>query len=151
MKIGFDLDGVLIEDSRSIMWALISKQTHLKTLFIRNLKPSIHPSMFLHDNDTACIITARQIDLRVETKKWCDKHFPGMEIIHAASPQWKKHSDWEKWCKQVAQCKADAINKFGVDVYFEDLPATVSHLRELCPNCTIIQYGGALGEAEKSQ
>ena len=144
MKIGFDLDGVLIEDSDSILWAMMNKDLQLIELFIKCLKPSIHPSMFLHDNDIAFIITARQPELKILTVRWCIKHYPSIHVAFAATPPWTDYSDWKRWFKEVARQKAKIINNLNLDVYFEDMTNTVDELRELCPNTKIIQYGGRL-------
>ena len=50
----------------------------------------------------------------------------------------------EGWDEIQAQRKAKAINDNKIEVFFEDAPQVVIHLRELCLGTKIIQYGGRI-------
>jgi len=50
----------------------------------------------------------------------------------------------EKFYEGHAIKKAEYINKYNLDVFFEDAPDIVEKLRELCPKTIIIQVGGRL-------
>jgi len=44
--------------------------------------------------------------------------------------------------REEAERKAKALNDNNIDVFFEDAPDVVAHLRRLCKSTKIVQYGG---------
>ena len=48
----------------------------------------------------------------------------------------------KEWGLIQAERKAKALNDNNIDVFFEDAPDVVKHLRRLCKNTKIVQYGG---------
>lgn len=143
MKIGFDLDGVLA--TQSIVELILIRDNDFATdQYCGTLIPQLNPAMFLGKGDTAVIITARKAELDSITKDWCKLHYPQYKLYHIKVPQWltTHEADIAEWHSLVAKAKAKLINKLDLDIYFEDMPETVEQLRQLCPNCKIIQYGG---------
>ena len=143
MKIGFDLDGVLLTQN-SVDIVLTRENDRAKRLYYETLQPQLTPCMFAHDADELFIITAREQFLQQLTKKQCDKFFPNITLVQIAVPQWENAGKWYEWFVSVAKAKAEVINQLGLDIYFEDMPITVEKLRELCKKCKIIQYGGRI-------
>lgn len=147
MKIGFDLDGVIISCD-SYIWGLARDNEPVLRLALEESKPLLNPRMFTSETDEIYFITARTFRFWDLTKRWCNHFFPGIKLVLVKVESWKDQSKWNDWYKTVATEKAKAINKLKLDVYFEDMPITVKHLRELCPNTKIIQYGGRIGRSE---
>jgi len=143
MKIGFDLDGVLASQSIPEL-IFVAGNPFAEDQYYGTLVPQLNPAMFLGKDDWGYIITARKERLSSLTKEWCRLHFPSYKLYHVKVPQWKstETKDIEKWQYEVAKRKAKLINELDLDVYFEDMPETVETLRQLCPKCKIIQYGG---------
>jgi hypothetical protein len=48
----------------------------------------------------------------------------------------------KEWSLIQAERKAKALNDNNIDVFFEDAPDVVKHLRRLCKSTKIVQYGG---------
>jgi hypothetical protein len=141
MKIGFDIDGVIATQEPGI-FIPIRDSPVAQEVYYSSRQPELLPSMFCHKDDKAYIITARKKELKQITKDWCKLHFPGLTVIQLNTPEWNKTSEIKVWMKGIAEVKAEKINELQLDVYFEDMPETVIWLRNLCPNCKIIQYGG---------
>ncbi len=141
MKIGFDIDGVLAnQDTAEII--LIKENSTAEMYYYATREPMLRTSMFLAETDKCYIITCRKEEFKEITEKWCSKHYPGASLVYISVPQWKSTEEIQSWFKEVAVKKAETINELKLDVYFEDMVETVFWLRELCPNCKIIQYGG---------
>jgi len=143
MKIGFDLDGVLVQQS-TVEIILMKDNAFAEKLYYETRKPLLNPYLFLNEEDEGVIITSRKESLRKVTERHCRKHHPNLRLFHVTCPQWKSHKDVEEWFKEIARRKSEVINKLQLDIYFEDMPETVEELRKLCPNTKIIQYGGRL-------
>lgn len=147
MKIGFDLDGVIVSCD-SYIWGLAQGNEPVLKLALEEAKPVLNPRLFTSEKDEIYFITARSPAFDEITKRWCKHFFPDVTLVSVVVPPWKDSNGWDKWYTIVARMKANIINDLKIDVYFEDMPVTVKHLRKLCPNTKIIQYGGRIGWPE---
>ena len=145
MKIGFDLDGVVVP-CQSVIWALMNNNIEAQRLAVAEAHPNplFNPKMFMNGEDVGFIITARYVDLADITEQWVKKYYPDLQYINVDVKRWKTKKEWTDWYKIVAYAKAEAINNLGLDIYFEDMPITVKQLRKLCPNTKIILFGGRI-------
>lgn len=141
MKIGFDLDGVLTDADTSLyrfIYYLLKEKDpklydFLRSTYFNELRPLYNPELFLADGDEYYIITGRHspIDDGV-TMDWCEKHCPNNKGVFLVGG--------EGISSRVA--KAEKIRELGIEVYFDDDPNIVRHLREALPDVTVIQIGG---------
>ena len=143
MKIGFDLDGVLATQSTTEI-VLMKHNIIADKVYYKTRQPNMFPTLFLHKNDLAVIITARRVDLKEITEEWCKRHFPQFKLYYVNCPTWIKAENIDEWFREVAKRKAELIKELELDVYFEDIPKVVLRLRKLCLKCKVIQYGGRI-------
>lgn len=144
MRIGFDLDGVIAEDCVGF-WSL-SKDQPLEVFvqvcaFARVL---LHPKNFMNQDDLGYIVTARDPRLKEVTLAWCGKNVQGLTVLFAEVPHWRDNSEWDKWEVACAIKKAELIDKLELDVFIDNNPITVDHLRDLCKHTKILLYGGGV-------
>jgi len=143
MRIGFDLDGVLLTQSE-IEIVLTRENDQFAEYYYKTREPQLDPYMFTSDLDDVVIITCRAEKWREITARQCARFFPAIPFYHLSVPTWTDSTKWTDWFKSVASKKAAKIKDLELDVYFEDMPETVLELRKLCKETKIIQYGGRL-------
>ena len=143
MKIGFDIDGVIVPLSE-IEIRLTHEFPNLERIYYDTRKIQLIPQDFISNDDEAFMITGRRAALIPQTEAWHKKYFPNITLIVLSVEPYTRDEDIQDWMKRSAVAKAAKINELGLDVYFEDMPTTVRALRELCPNTKIIQYGGRI-------
>lgn len=144
MKIGFDLDSVLCNLDVTTFVLLKAHSLYLEKLYLETRTPLINPQLFMRRDDKGYIITARRPELRELTIEWCRKYVPNLQLVLTNYPDFNDTCDWDMWIYQIAGIKAAVIDHLGIEVYLEDVPEIVLHLRNICTNCKIIQYGGSL-------
>jgi phage FluMu protein Com len=147
MQIGFDLDGV-ISDLDTTLFRLIrhtnfphkeTEERFKQGYFARlHLRANWNPEELIAEDDEYHIITARHSSTDTcITLKWCKKYCPNAKTVNIVG---KQGHTW----KESADSKAEKINDLGIEVYFEDDPRIVAHLREKCPKTKIIRVGGRI-------
>jgi len=142
--LGFDIDGFLAKQN-IINIALTRNDGFAKKLYYQSCEPYMNPYLFMNEFDEGYIITARDPELKLITKRWCNKYFPNLQLYQLDVPFYKDGESVLDWLETIAVEKSKVINYLSLDVYFEDIPYIVNRLRELCKNCAVIQYGGRLG------
>lgn len=151
MRIGFDLDGVVLDIDlgiiRLIDFSKAEDKRVLERFYYASRKIQLNPIDFLHGDDELYFVTGRHEGVMDITESWAKRFFPQATLIsvnhgHVVG---KAPGDVDRWLYEQAALKAEVIKQCNINVYFEDTPETVKYLRELCPHCTIIQYGGRTG------
>jgi len=107
----------------------------------------LNPVDFLvFPDDEYYLITSRSKELTSITKKWVKKYCPHVKKLIVLGQRLlgntSNKKEIEEWLDTTARDKAEVINKYKIEVYFDDSTYVVKRLRELCPNCKIINYGG---------
>lgn len=143
MKVAWDFDGVLCDVSVTLLSLMKGADMKIVEWYWRERKPLLDPRLFLAEEDTFFIITARDPAYWRITNKWLKRWIGNMnyEYICVGDWSWDKH-DEIKILDQVSEAKAKAINDNKIDIYFDDSEYIVKKLRQLCPNCKVIHYGG---------
>jgi len=154
VRIGYDLDGVLCDIDVAVIRIMDNlpkvQRDSVEEWYYRDRKPRLNPYLFGLPEDEVFIITGRQQQLKDITTTWVTKHFPDIIksgrffIVGAENDTLNGVNDKdeiEKWCQRRIKEKADMINKLKLDVYFDD-NVFIQDLRELCPSCKIIHFGG---------
>lgn len=156
MKVGFDLDGVLCDIGiveLHLMHKLPPEEEETAELYYyTERKQLLNPKLLMHEDDEYHIITSRHQGLVEVTERWVRKYYPDVDSISVVGQEaWYKMAAkaddpnvWREYAIAAVKLKADKINQLGLDVFFDDSVGNVLQLRELCPNTTIIQYGGRL-------
>jgi hypothetical protein len=98
------------------------------------------------DEDEGFIITCRVADGKEITKAWCRKYAPGLKLIQLVPKVKTGAETFLEWCLESAKQKAQVINRLKLDVYFDDVPNMVRHLRRFCTDTKIIHYGHQIYE-----
>jgi hypothetical protein len=157
MKIAFDLDGVVLQQEMYSLKAIDSceneqERSELMRYYYARRSIQLNPVDFLADDDKLFFITGRSILVEDITKKWAKKYFPMATVITTRTILPSSNNDLmtknyvndgkKEWGLIQAERKAKALNDNNIDVFFEDAPDVVKHLRQLCKNTKIIQYGG---------
>lgn len=150
MRVGFDLDGVIVEYSIA-KWLLVDgikdkERRELIYFFLTsNCKLKSHPSEFLHKDDEYVIITGRAKRWRKTTKEWLKRHGINTSTLFMCNVGLPRdYSSIGVFFDAMAGAKARYIKSECLDIYFEDSPVLVEKLRKLCPKVRIIQIGGRL-------
>ena len=143
MKIGFDIDGVIVPLSE-IEIRVVHEFPNLERIYYDTRKIQLIPQDYLCNDDEAYIITGRRAALIPQTKAWHEKYFPNIPLIILSVEPYTSDEGIDDWMQRSAVEKSKKINELGLDIYFEDMPMTVRALRKLCPNTKIIQYGGRI-------
>jgi hypothetical protein len=152
MKIGFDIDGVLADINVATLRIMDNLKKEAKNSaeqwYYRERKPLLDPRMMLGKDDEMVFITGRPERVRKITEDWVKFYYP-QATLHFASPKMgtiKGNTPEEiaKWCASKLLTKATKINELGIDVFFEDDSEGLCELRDACPNCKIIKYGGRI-------
>jgi len=106
----------------------------------------LNPVEFLlFSEDEYYIITSRMEKGKRITEEWVRKYCPACKklfILDDGFPKENNEKAVYEWLDKMANSKAKIINKYKIDVYFEDSSYIVKKLRKLCPNCKVINYGG---------
>ena len=148
MNIGFDLDGVVVEQQLGILRIIdILGQEHkdeLMQYYCSSLKTQLNPLDYIADNDKLFFITGRSKAIEDITKYWATKYFPTATVYVTCNPTPNKEDEVINWSLLVAKNKSKYIIENNIEVFFEDNPTAVKYLRELCPNCKVIQYSSRL-------
>jgi hypothetical protein len=156
MRIAFDLDGVVLQQEIYSLKAIDSckneeERSELMRCYYARRSIQLNPVDFLADEDELFFITGRSLLVEDLTKRWAKKYFPMATVIVTRTILPSSDSDLmtknyvkgeKKWSLIQAERKAKALNDNNIDVFFEDDPGVVKHLRRLCMNTKIVQYGG---------
>lgn len=143
MKIGFDLDGVIVEDCVGF-WSRSDEKPEITPYVVSMARLLFNPRLLLGEGDQGFIITSRDPKLKTVTLAWCKKNVPGLTVLFAEVLHWAETSEWKDWELDCARKKADIINHLKLDVYVDNNPVTVSLLRHLSKDTKILLYGGAV-------
>ena len=98
------------------------------------------------------VITSRPERLRWITERWLKHYYPNAKLIIVDQATLGSCNDVKgikQWLKTKVEMKAAVINKFGIEVYFDDESEMLEHFRKLCPNCKIIKYGGRIEDGKE--
>jgi len=151
MIIGFDLDGVIasIDIPLFRLADKMGESTEIYRWNFRTAKRILNPIDFLvFSDDEYYIITSRLKEGEDITRLWVKKYCPHCKeliILDDGVPS-KDANEKEvyEWLDRMAISKAEVIKKYKIEVYIEDSSYIVKRLRELCPDCKIINYGGRI-------
>lgn len=143
MKIGFDLDGVIVEDCVGF-WAKSNEKPDVTEYVVSMARLLFNPRLLLGQDDLGFVITARSPKLKAITLAWCGKNIPGLTILFAEVPHWNSVTEWGDWELMCSERKAAIIKHLELDVYIDNNPITVNHLRKMCEGVKILLYGGAV-------
>jgi len=146
MKIGFDLDGVVVKNNLTIlrMIDLIEdpvKRNDISKYYYKQQEIQLDPLDFILEEDELYIITSRSNKYRKETEYLVNRHFPSAKLIIVDLVEPHLLFNLKDWYKKQAELKAKVIKENRIDVYFEDRPQVARYLRKFCPNCKIICFG----------
>jgi hypothetical protein len=147
MNIGFDLDGVIVSQDIAILRLLDRLNLNRKVrdeiayFYYTSRTLQLNPLDFIAENDTLYIITGRSKKYESITRWFVTKYFPTCKLIilNHIEPTNIEKNKLHSWFETQAKLKAHIINKYNINVYFEDSPEVVKYLRVMCPNCNIIQ------------
>lgn len=147
VNIGFDVDGVCVDIDlgiiRLIDYAREEDREDLKKFYYVQRKNLLNPLDFLIDGkDGLFFITGREKSLYDVTLKWIKKYYPRGIPVFVDTGHLEVGQSLDEWDEMQAKRKAIAIKKFKIDVFFDDNQDLVLKLRELCPDCKCICYGG---------
>ena len=157
MKIAFDLDGVVLHQEMYSLKAIDSckneqERSELMRCYYSHRSIQLNPVDFLADDDELFFVTGRSVLVEDLTKKWAKKYFPMATVIATRTILPSSDSDLmtknyvndrnKEWGLIQAERKAKALNDNNIEVFFEDSPDVVKHLRRLCKRTKIVQYGG---------
>lgn len=155
MKIGFDLDGVVADIDLVALELIHSIQDpklrrKLEEQYYLNRKVLLDPSKCKVNNmDTIYIITSRYsttgLDINEITKEWLRQHNIYFDVLLFVENPIYYLSNLEEWYKELSHRKAEIINKEKLDIFFEDDPKIVKHLRTICPMTKIVKFGDRIG------
>jgi len=146
MRLGFDLDGIIIKNNLAILRLIDliedpEKRREVSKYYYKQQDILLDPLKFLLEEDELYIITSRNRIYREETEALVKKYFPSAKLIILDHVEPHLLLDLKDWYKKQAELKAKVIKKEGIEVYFEDIPQVVRYLRNLCPNTKIICFG----------
>jgi len=146
MKLGFDLDGVIIKNNLAILRLIDliedpKKRKEISKYYYKQQDILLDPLKFLLEEDELYIITSRNRIYKEETESIVKKYFPSAKLIILNHVEPHLLLDLKDWYKKQAELKAKVIKELGIEVYFEDRPQVVRYLRDLCPNTKIICFG----------
>jgi len=146
MKLGFDLDGVIIKNNLAILRLIDliedpKKRKEISKYYYKQQDILLDPLKFLLEEDELYIITSRNRIYKEETESIVKKYFPLAKLIILNHVEPHLLLDLKDWYKKQAELKAKVIKELGIEVYFEDRPQVVRYLRNLCPNTKIICFG----------
>jgi uncharacterized HAD superfamily protein len=148
LKIGFDLDGVVFEQHLGTLrlFDLYAKDNfdELMLYYCSSLKMQINPLDYTAEGDEIYFVTGRKQSIGEITERWAKKYFPMAKLYVTGKTIPINGVAVSDWSKKVAYEKSVVINGEKLDIFFEDNPVVVKTLREICPNCKIIQYGSRL-------
>jgi hypothetical protein len=157
MRIAFDLDGVVLHQEMYSLKAIDSVQNEqeraeLMRYYYSRRSIQLNPIDYLADDDELFFITGRSVLVEDITRKWAKKYFPMATVITTRTILPSSDKDLmtknyvkdktKEWGQIQAERKAKALNDNSIDVFFEDAPDVVKHLRQLCKNTKIVQFGG---------
>jgi len=158
MRLGYDLDGVVLKQDLAVLRMIDAAgdedkelQSEYMTFYCKHRELLLNPLDFMADGDELFFVTGRSLLMEEATKKWQRKYFPNATLIvtRLLMPT-RDNSNYgngalSDWNYEQAKRKAKAIIDNSIDVYFEDNPEVVMHLRVMCPNTKTVQYGGRIG------
>lgn len=145
--ISFDLDGVVIDQDLFSLRAINltedkAKRDELFSYYLIGRHMKLNPLDFVGLDDKLFLVTGRDESCREITQDWVRHYFPSAHLIMCNLETLTPTTDTVDWTKRQAELKAAVLRDIRANVYFEDNPEVVKHLRKLCPKITIIQYGG---------
>lgn len=145
MRIGFDLDGVVVSQDVGLLRVIdLLGEKHsdeLMEFYIRGRGQNIDPLDYIADGDELYFITGRSEKARIITERWQKKYYPSAKLVMTNNFIPGADCPVDKWYIRQATAKAKVINENKIDVYFEDIPEVVAELRKLCKNTKIVKYG----------
>jgi hypothetical protein len=153
MKVGFDIDGVCVEQDIAVLRIidLMDKKEdreEVMKFYCNKRTQLLNPLDFIADTDELFLITGRSKENEALTAQWAKKYYPQATLIVTKNIMPDKNlslsdkNDTDGWYTMQSKLKAQYINELGIEVYFEDAPEVVQCLRKMCPQTKIIQYGG---------
>jgi hypothetical protein len=153
MRIGFDLDGTVFDQELGVLRMIDMMDSEkdrqeLMQFYCMRRGQNFNPIDYLADDDELFFITGRSILVEALTKRWAKKYYPMATVIVTRSQMPSRNLSLNSasgnvgWYEMQAKLKAKALVENNIEVYFEDAPEVVKILREMVPNCKIIQYGG---------
>ena len=146
MNVAFYIDGVILQIDLFALRFIDSMsdkklRTELSRYYYISRPFQLNPIDFVGTEDKLFIITGRNDLYKDITEAWHKKYFPGAILVCLDHEEPKEETDLEEWFVKQARLKAKALEKYKIDVYFEDTPEVVKELRKLCPQVKIVQYG----------
>lgn len=145
--IGFDLDGVFVNDITSeaasdatTLAAMLEARKHQLPIFpLANLAA-------LLPGRTFAIVTARPSLDAADTKAWCFKHLklklPESKFVLCTRSSSSVASDLE-----AAEFKASIIVDLKISHFVESSLVQARHIRQVVPNCKVIHFGTLVEDA----
>jgi hypothetical protein len=130
MKIGYDLDGVLISD--------LNFSEEIPLVEFLKLRKELPRALFV-PKGKYCIITGRTHTDKPFTLEWVRTNLssnPPYEIFHDC-PDFRRASEY----------KAKVINENGIEIFVESDEEQVKMLTKKCPTCKIFHFGSFINEA----
>lgn len=148
IKIGWDLDGVLVDIDVATLRLIDHIEDREERLFLeewyyRDRNPLLNPKMFMSPEDRGFIITARPMYVYPITLSWCNHFFPYLELYNLPikfTIEVLGNSGFDTWFQKIVKLKADAIKQLKIDLYIDDNIDIVRGLR--ARGIVAIQYGG---------
>lgn len=145
--IGFDLDGVFVNDlapeatsDSNLVERLLEARKHQLPVFQLSTLAALLP------NKTFAVVTARPSLDAEDTKAWCFKHLqvklPSNKFILCTRPKTSVASDAE-----AASFKASVIVELGISHFVESSLNQVQLIRELVPNCKVFHFSTLVEDA----
>ena len=149
VKIGFDLDGVVVQQVVGLLriYDLMEdrdKAVDLSRYYYMDPKIQLNPLLFTLEEDELYFITGRNEMYKDLTEKFVKRFFPQGKLIMVNHSIPNMLTEMKTWYQRQAMLKANIINSIGLDVYIDDSPLVVRELRKLCPNTKILCYGGRI-------
>ena len=147
MRISFDLDGVITDGANwffNLCEAIGNDNEQVKVARLRfysSCALKYHPKLFMAEDDTGCIITARKSEAAVITYSWLSKHginFPVFFVDGADNIDWV---DYAKGSMEAAKRKAEVIKALDIEVHFDNNRYIVEELRILIPETKVVLIG----------
>jgi hypothetical protein len=91
-RIGFDLDGVVVEDCVGF-WSRSDEKPEVTEYVVSMARLLFNPRLLLGQDDVGYIITARDPKLKAVTLSWCNKNVPGLYVYFAEVCHWTDVKD----------------------------------------------------------
>jgi len=153
MRLSFDLDGVITNLERSFFKKLDAQGIdHLPTRLQYYASRSLlhHPGCFMTGSDKGFIITARKPESVSVTKLWLAKHHINLPVYFVdpnGDIPWE--SSYQRASYLAAERKAEAIQRLGTDIHFDNNPFIVEYLQATLPSLKVVLIQGKRGAYDR--